>query len=597
MQRYRLDILGVSETHWIQSGQKKLRSGELVLFSGKEEEGVAVILSKRVQRTLRGWEAHGSRLLLASFSSSNRGININILQLYAPTNAASEEEKEEFYDQLQRITEKLPRKDVNIIMGDANAKVGSDNISYEEVMGKQGLGVMNDNGERFADFCSLNDLVIGGTIFPHKDIHKATWVSPDGGTENQIDHICISRKFRRSLQDVRVFRGADIGSDHHLVITTFQLKLERYSRNPTTKRLKFQEVLGEKDYKHKDWISQESLNRLSERREKKAAVNNSRTRNEKEAAQREYSDAAKEVKRSIKNDKEAFTNELAERAEKAAQGGHMRTLYETTKVLAGKRKNTEMPVKDAEGNTIFSQELQMTRWVEHFESLLNRPPPIEPPEILPARNDLDINCDPPTLEEIENAVSLLNSKKAAGPDYIPPEALKADSKVSSTILHGLFEKIWTEEKYPNDWKEGHLVKIPKKGDLSNCNNYRGITLLSIPGKVFTRILLERIKETVDDQLRDNQAGFRKNRSCTDQIAALRIIVEQSIEWNSPLLVNFIDFEKAFDSIDRDTLWKLLRHYGIPPKIVTLIQKMCDGTSCKVLHEGRLTDSFQIKTGV
>ena len=192
---------------------------------------------------------------------------------------------------------------------------------------------------------------------------------------------------------------------------------------------------------------------------------------------------------------------------------------------------------------------------------------------------------------------MLNSKKAAGPDYIPPEALKADSKVSSTILHGLFEKIWTEEKYPNDWKEGHLVKIPKKGDLSNCNNYRGITLLSIPGKVFTRILLERIKETVDGQLRDNQAGFRKNRSCTDQIAALRIIVEQSIEWNSPLLVNFIDFEKAFDSIDRDTLWKLLRHYGIPPKIVTLIQKMYDGTSCKVLHEGRLTDSFQIKTGV
>ncbi|KAK3795530.1 hypothetical protein RRG08_036857 [Elysia crispata] len=337
MQRYRLDILGVSETHWIQSGQKKLRSGELVLFSGKEEgiheEGVAIILSKRAQRTLRGWEAHGSRLLLASFSSSNRGININILQLYAPTNAASEEEKEEFYDQLQRITEKLPRKDVNIIMGDANAKVGSDNISYEEVMGKQGLGVMNDNGERFADFCSLNDLVIGGTIFPHKDIHKATWVSPDGGTENQIDHICISRKFRRSLQDVRVFRGADIGSDHHLVIATFQLKLKRYSRNPTTKRFKFQvnllqgnkitdfgitpknrfqplehldedmetywsqvkdsfistckEVLGEKDYKHKDWISQESLNRLSERREKKAAVNNSRTRNEKEAAQRE----------------------------------------------------------------------------------------------------------------------------------------------------------------------------------------------------------------------------------------------------------------------------------------------------------------------
>ena len=88
--------------------------------------------------------------------------------------------------------------------------------------------------------------------------------------------------------------------------------------------------------------------------------------------------------------------------------------------------------------------------MEHFESLLNRPPPIEPQEILPARNDLDINSEPPTLEEIENAISLVNSNKAAGSDYIPPEALKADSKVSSIILYGLFENIWTEEKYPND---------------------------------------------------------------------------------------------------------------------------------------------------
>ncbi|KAK3803155.1 hypothetical protein RRG08_066063 [Elysia crispata] len=181
---------------------------------------------------------------------------LDILGLYAPTNAASEEEKEEFYDQLQRITEKLPRKDVNIIMGDANAKVGSD-ISYEEVMGKQGLG-----GNKITDF----GITLKNRFQPleHLDEDMETYWS-------QVKDSFIS----------------------------------------TCK-----EVLGEKDYKHKDWISQESLNRLSERREKKAAVNNSRTRNEKEAAQREYSDAAKEVKRSIKNDKEAFTNELAEREQK-----------------------------------------------------------------------------------------------------------------------------------------------------------------------------------------------------------------------------------------------------------------------------------------
>ena len=102
-------------------------------------------------------------------------------------------------------------------------------------------------------------------------------------------------------------------------------------------------------------------------------------------------------------------------------------------------------------------------------------------------------------------------------------------------------------------------------------------LLSTPGKVLNRIPLERMKEAVDPKLCDQQAGFRRNRSCADQIASLRIIVEQSLEWNSPppplppLYINFIDYETAFDSVDRETMWKLLRHYGVPKKIISLIR--------------------------
>ena len=100
----------------------------------------------------------------------------------------------------------------------------------------------------------------------------------------------------------------------------------------------------------------------------------------------------------------------------------------------------------------------------------------------------------------------------------------------------------------------------KKGNLRDCSSYRGIMLLSTPGKVLNTVLLERMKEVVDPKLREQQAGFRWNRSCADQIASLRIIVEQSLEWNSPLYINFIDYDKAFDSVDRDnvevteTLW-------------------------------------------
>ncbi|VDP41182.1 unnamed protein product [Schistosoma curassoni] len=105
-----------------------------------------------------------------------------------------------------------------------------------------------------------------------------------------------------------------------------------------------------------------------------------------------------------------------------------------------------------------------------------------------------------------------------------------------------------------------------------------------------------MKDSVDAQIRDQQAGFHKDRSCTDQIATLRIIAEQSIEWNSSLYINFIDYGKAFDSVDRTTLWKLLRHYDMPQKIVNIIQNSYDRLNCKIVHGGQLTDSFEVKTG-
>ena len=113
-------------------------------------------------------------------------------------------------------------------MGHLNAKVGTDNTNRELIMGRHGTGMQNENGEIFAEFCSSNELVIGGTIFPHKNIHKTTWTSPDGRTENQIDHITIGRKWRRSLYDVRAMRGADEASHHRLVIATIRIKLKVY---------------------------------------------------------------------------------------------------------------------------------------------------------------------------------------------------------------------------------------------------------------------------------------------------------------------------------------------------------------------------------
>ena len=203
----------------------------------------------------------------------------------------------------------------------------------------------------------------------------------------------------------------------------------------------------------------------------------------------------------------------------------------------------------------------------------------------------------PTKLEIMKVIKSFKSGKAAGPDGIPPEALKTDVQTSTDMLHPLLVKIWETETIPADWKKGSIVKLPKKGDLSSCSNWRGITLLSIPGKVLTRIILDRLKTALDATLRDEQAGFRQDRSCTDHIATMRIIIEQSLERQTPLYSVFVDFQKAFDSVDREVIWKLMQHYGFPPKYIAIIQQLYKDATCQVIHEGKLTDSFQVKTGV
>ncbi len=117
--------------------------------------------------------------------------------------------------------------------------------------------------------------------------------------------------------------------------------------------------------------------------------------------------------------------------------------------------------------------------------------------------------------------------------------------------------------------------------MKDCNNWRGITLLSVPGKIFTKILMNRIKDEIDQKLRKEQAGFRAGRSCTDQIFILRNIIEQSNEWKRILYINFVDFEKAFDNLHQGNLWKILRIYRIPEKIIKLIRMFYSSYKCRI----------------
>ena len=234
-------------------------------------------------------------------------------------------------------------------MGDLNAKVGSERIGREREIGPHGIGNINENGELFSDFCAVNRLVIGGTLFPHKNCHKITWVSPTGNAENQIDHIAISQRWRSSLQDVRNKRGDDAASDHHLLTATIKLKLLSHKKAEPNRRKfhvakfkeqttreeyqislhnrfsaltildnadqdinsiwektktaiieTYKETIGYVQHKWKKWMSDETWARVEKRRQAKQKVLNATTRSQKCQAQDFYTQMDREVKKNCK---------------------------------------------------------------------------------------------------------------------------------------------------------------------------------------------------------------------------------------------------------------------------------------------------------
>ena len=119
-------------------------------------------------------------------------------------------------------------------------------------------------------------------------------------------------------------------------------------------------------------------------------------------------------------------------------------------------------------------------------------------------------------------------------------------------------------------------------------------LLSIPSKILAKIVINKISTAIDECLREEQAGFRRGRGCSDQIFVLRNIIEQCTKWQRELYINFADFQKAFDSIHRECLWKILRSYGIPSKITSIIKSFYHNFSCSIQNSNIM---FPVKTGV
>lgn len=165
------------------------------------------------------------------------------------------------------------------------------------------------------------------------------------------------------------------------------------------------------------------------------------------------------------------------------------------------------------------------------------------------------------------------------------------------MLFVLFQRVWIEKKVPSEWKESLIIPIHKKGSKAQCGNYRGISLLSIPSKVLSRIIYNRLYPLIDNVLRDTQCGFRYGRSTTDMVFTARQLIEKALEQNTSLCAAFIDITKAFDSVDRGMLLKILEKVECPPNILSILKSLHDGTTASVRIENTKTPPFQINTGV
>ena len=162
--------------------------------------------------------------------------------------------------------------------------------------------------------------------------------------------------------------------------------------------------------------------------------------------------------------------DLARQAEEASDRVDAKELNSITRKLAGERNIPDRPIRDKSVELLTDQEEQRKRWAEYFRELLKWPPPSVMPDIQPADTPLQVSENWPSEAEIKRPIIPLKNGKAAGPDGIQPEAIKAGLNTSTKMLHELFGKIWETNEIPDDWKEGYLFKLPKKGDLKECQN-------------------------------------------------------------------------------------------------------------------------------
>ena len=644
--QYHLDIVGVSSTKRRGSGTVELAEGWKLFYSGVDptmsaQAGVGLLISPRLAHCVVDWTPLGGRVCLLKLKLQKRSVCI--LQVYAPN---MEKQYQPFLDEVSDALQKLTASESVILLGDFNAHVGTDNMTWKGVIGKHGDPHTNKNGKDLLQFCATNGLCIMNTFFQHKRIHKYTWYRESLGQRSLIDFCIVSADLFSSVSDVRVKRGAELSTDHHLVVCSVKelrpAKPHKELRPQKTYRIKWESLADEKirstfasavasmfkdlpcptddietewnlfrtavitsaatscgrkrvgvakgGEKRTPWWNQEVKEAiLAKKAAYKAWISNKSSAN----LRMQYTSARTTAATKVKESKERAWEEFGQKLDNDYRTAN-KVFWQTIRRLRGKRSKAATFIEDADGDLLTHQTGILNRWREYFCDLLN-PVSTTPTE---TSNEEQIGEEIHLTEtEVKAAIKSLKAGKAPGKDGIRPEMLKAMNGFGVRWLTRVCKVAWKTGKVPQQWQTSVIIPIHKKGDKKKCTNYRGISLLSLPGKVYAKCLEKRCREIVESKLEDAQCGFRPGRCTMDQIFALQQIFEKSWEYAKDVYACFVDLEKAYDRVPRDKLWAVLLEYGVNGQLLSAIKSLYKQSTVYVRVNGKETKPFNVSVGL
>ena len=654
LSRYNIDIAALSETRVLgENVIKELGGGYTFFLKGKPlgdkcYHGVGFAIRSTLVSHLQGKHPIGINERLMTLSFPLVGSTLSIISAYAPTLPQSDETKECFYGALNDAIKAVPWSHKLLVMGDFNARVGTDYASWENIIGKHGVGNENSNGTLLLSMCSQNELCITNTIFQQTTDHKTTWMHPRTKKWHMIDYVITRQRDITDVHHTRAMCGACTWSDHKLVKCKLAIRGKAPQRRSRLKpQGKFdvtklnipgvqstlaaklrqayeatdthqtavaswdsfkditlkvtEDVLGFPERKHRDWFDENNtlikplLNQLHILHAE--AISDS-TDNAKANV---YRSCKQQVQHSLRIMQDTWWQTQAAALQGAADRRDFKAFYQGLKAVHGPVHQASPSIKSKDGVLLTEPAQVLDRWTEHFKGVLNQDSEFDM-SLLEEIPQWDVNESldaVPTLREVSDSIKQLTSGKSPGEDGIPPEIYKHGGPALEEQVLKLFIKIWEEGEVVQAFRDANIVHLYKnKGDRSCCDNHRGISLLCIAGKILARLMLNRLIKHIENigLIPESQCGFRPFRGTNDMVFALRQLQEKCSLHGQDLYLLFIDLTKAFDTVNREGLWRILEKTGCPKHFVRIISSFHDNMKASVREGSEKSPLFDVTSG-